>query len=133
MVHSWVITSSSVGYSVHKPAPLKSGCIAERQASRAFNWKLARGLFFLFAFLILFSGLALMHTFASSGEVAPATSQEIIISVDSGDTLWELARTYKKDSMDTRQAIHMIVDRNGLASSDVKSGQSLIIPARILR
>jgi len=86
----------------------------------------------LFVFLILFSGFTLMHTFASTGEIKPATSHELIISVDSGDTLWELARTYKKNSMDTRQAIHLILDRNGLTSSDLKSGQSLIIPAHIL-
>jgi LysM repeat protein len=132
MVHSWEMASAAPASSIHKSSSIKSRRIEGQRSSVTQNWKMARGMFFLFAFLILFSGFALMHTFASSSEVTPATSEELIISVDSGDTLWDLARTYKKDSMDTRQAVHHLLERNGLSSSSVKAGQSLIIPARML-
>jgi LysM repeat protein len=86
----------------------------------------------LFAFLVLFSGFALFHTFAATGEVTPASNEELEISINSGDTLWQLAKTYKKDSIDTRQAIHDILQRNGLSSPEVKAGQTLILPTSIL-
>ncbi|WP_182300823.1 cell division suppressor protein YneA [Cohnella cholangitidis] len=132
MVHSWVTVGSANVSNIRKSAPYKSGRAVMQRTSAARNWKFARSVFFLFAFLILFSGFALFHTFASSEETTPATSEEIVISVDSGDTLWEIARDYKKDSMDTRQAVHHIVQRNGLSTSEVSVGQSLIIPARII-
>jgi len=84
------------------------------------------------AFLLLFSGFTLVRSFASTGELAPASSEEIVISVDSGDTLWELARTYKDPAIDTRQAVHVIMERNGLSAPDLQSGQQLIFPAKIL-
>ncbi|WP_245987625.1 cell division suppressor protein YneA [Cohnella lupini] len=132
MVHSWVTVGSAPVSSIHKSAPYKSGRIKTHRAFSTINLKLARSLFFLFAFLLLFSGFTLMHTFASTNEIAPVKAEEIVISVDSGETLWELARTYKSDKMDTREAVHLISKRNGLSSSAVKSGQSIIIPSKIL-
>jgi cell division protein YceG involved in septum cleavage len=124
MVHSWVTVQSA-------PAPLKSRRGVQR-SSVTYNWKLARGFFFLIAFLILFSGFTLLHTSASTGVVTPAASNEIVITVDSGDTLWQLAKSYKKESMDTREAVHLLTKRNGLTSSELHSGQALIIPTRIV-
>ncbi|MCD9021008.1 LysM peptidoglycan-binding domain-containing protein [Cohnella silvisoli] len=133
MVHSWVTAGSTPASSIHnRSASIKSGRAAQPRASVTSSWKMARSLFFLFAFLVLFSGLTLMHTFASTGEVSPASSGELVVSIDSGDTLWQLAKTYKKDAIDTRQAIDYILKRNGLSTSEVKVGQTIIIPARIL-
>jgi LysM repeat protein len=134
MVHSWVKNStSSIGSMSDTSASFKSVRATDGQrASAPSNWIMARSIFFLIAFLVLFSGFTLVHTFASTGEVTPATSNEIVISVDSGDTLWQLAKTYKKNAMDTREAVRFLQKRNGLASSEVKPGQMLIIPVRML-
>ncbi|MBO9598969.1 MAG: LysM peptidoglycan-binding domain-containing protein [Cohnella sp.] len=106
---------------------------ATQAAARSHRgWKAARSLFILIAFLILFSGFAFAHTFASSEEGTPAGVGEIVIYVDSGDTLWELAAEYKKDHMDTRDAVHLLKKRNGLSSSSLHSGQELILPAKML-
>ncbi|WP_239614364.1 LysM peptidoglycan-binding domain-containing protein [Cohnella mopanensis] len=137
MVHSWVsvgsASTSSVRTSARTYALTKSGRDVKKRALSVTNWKFARGVFFLFAFLILFSGFTLYHTFASSNEVTPASGEEFVISVDSGDSLWQIAKSYKKDSMDTRYAVHEITERNGLISSEVTVGQALIIPAEILQ
>lgn len=133
MVHSWVTAGSTTVSSIHNnTAPFKSGRIGQRRSIGTDHWKLARSLFLLFAFLVLFSGFALFHTFASTDEVTPASNEELEISINSGDTLWQLAKTYKKDSIDTRQAIHDILQRNGLSSPEVKAGQTLILPTSIL-
>lgn len=131
MVHSYV-TVSGVPVSNNKTS-LKSGYVVKQQRTASnYHWRLARGLFFLFAFLLLFTGFSFMHTSASTEQVQPNASEELVISVDSGDTLWELAKTYKKSSMDTRDAVHYILKHNNLSSSELRSGQVLIIPARII-
>ncbi len=86
----------------------------------------------ILAFLMLFSGFTLMRSFASSGEQVPASGEEIVVAVDSGDTLWELARAYKDPAIDTRQAVHVLMERNGLSAPDLQIGQDLIFPVDIL-
>lgn len=134
MVHSYVTVSGvpATSKTIYK-SPSRSGVtFREQPVAIARYWRMARGAFFLFAFLLLFTGITFMHTSASTDQVAPQTSEELVISVDSGDTLWRLATTYKKDSMDTREAVHYLLKRNGLSSSELKLGQKLIIPSRIL-
>jgi len=105
---------------------------SSRGAGFSIHLKIGKGLFFLFALCILFSGITFMHTFASSGESVPPANGEQVVSVDSGDTLWELAKSYKNPTIDTRQAVHAILARNGMSSSDLTSGQEIIIPTNIL-
>ncbi len=92
----------------------------------------ARGLFFVLAFLILFSGLTVVRTFASSDHVQPETVSEVVVYADTGDTLWDLAAALKKESMDNRQAVHLLMERNNLNSSRIQSGQKLIVPSEML-
>ncbi|WP_373231528.1 LysM peptidoglycan-binding domain-containing protein [Cohnella sp.] len=134
MVHSYVkVSGVPVTSKTNHTTTFKSGrAVQQQRAISAHNWRLARGLFFLFAFLVLFSGFTFMHTSASTDQVVPISSEELVISVDSGDTLWKVAKTYKKASMDTREAVHYLLKRNNLSSSELKIGQTLIIPSRIM-
>ena len=50
------------------------------------------------------------------------------VSVESGDTLWSIARTVAPHS-DTRDMIKRIADLNDLHSSTVRAGQLLVVPA----
>ncbi|MFC5403694.1 LysM peptidoglycan-binding domain-containing protein [Cohnella soli] len=86
----------------------------------------------MLAFLLLFSGFTLVRVFASSGESVPAQAQEIVVSVDSGDSIWSIANNNKKEGMDTRKAVHAIEKRNGLTDSRLEVGQQLILPSSIL-
>ncbi|MFD0670269.1 LysM peptidoglycan-binding domain-containing protein [Cohnella sp. GCM10027633] len=137
MVHTWVSGSSATASTLRNGTAYAKPAYAGRTAPQAparshRGLGIARSFFILFAFLILFSGFAFAHTFASDAEVSPATATEISISVDSGDTIWDLAASYKKDTMDTRDAVHAIKKRNGLSSSSVQAGQTLILPAKML-
>ncbi|OXS61025.1 hypothetical protein B1A99_05720 [Cohnella sp. CIP 111063] len=131
MVHTWVPAGAPAATKLHDTTRMTYTRGEKREQGSA-NWKAARGVFTLVAFLLLFSGFTLVRSFASTGELAPASSEEIVISVDSGDTLWELARTYKDPAIDTRQAVHVLMERNGLSAPDLQSGQQLIFPAKIL-
>ncbi|MFC4597955.1 LysM peptidoglycan-binding domain-containing protein [Cohnella hongkongensis] len=133
MVHAWIPADTTSAARRHERDATRGipACPAKPD-HRSMNWKAARALFVLTAFLILFSGLTLMRTFASSGERAPASGEEIVVTVESGDTLWELARAYKDPALDTRQAVHVLMERNGLSGPDLRSGQDLIFPADLL-
>lgn len=131
MVHTWVSTGAISATKAHNTTQMTYNRDVKNKEG-SLNWRAARGLFVLVAFLLLFSGFTLMRSFASTGELAPASNDEIVISVDSGDTLWELARTYKDPALDTRQAVHVLMERNRLSSPALQSGQELIFPANIL-
>ncbi|MFC5467633.1 LysM peptidoglycan-binding domain-containing protein [Cohnella suwonensis] len=130
MVHTWVSTAPATS-SHHKSSTYVYTSSSRRKAS-SFNWRIARGFFFLIAFLLLFSGFTLVRVFASSGESVPVQAHEVVVSIDSGDSLWGIANANKKDGMDTRKAVHEIQKRNALTSSQVDVGQQLILPESIL-
>jgi cell division protein YceG involved in septum cleavage len=120
MVQSWVFTDDSGRTSSTSSARPQTG------------WRAARISFFLVAFVLLFTGFTFMRTFAAQQHVEPVSATEHVISVDTGDTLWSLAASVKRDSMDTREAVDQLMSRNGLTSSSLESGQALIIPESIL-
>lgn len=97
------------------------------------SWKAARAVFFVLALLILFSGFTFMRSFASGSHVEAETAAEVVVYADAGDTLWELAAAYKKDSMDIRQAVHSIMERNHLKTPVLRIGQKIIMPGSILK
>jgi nucleoid-associated protein YgaU len=49
--------------------------------------------------------------------------------VRSGDTLWEIARTRVGAAADPRPFIEEIRDLSGLATSSLRAGQVLLVPA----
>ncbi|XID94426.1 LysM peptidoglycan-binding domain-containing protein [Paenibacillaceae bacterium WGS1546] len=133
MVHSWITVGTASSSTIHRkcrPVAAPGAGRADRRALK--SGQAVRSLFMLLAFLILFSGFSMMRTAASPQAVSPAAKGELVISVDSGDTLWEIARTHTVVSMDTRQAVHAIMERNALRSASLKPGQELILPASLL-
>jgi hypothetical protein len=131
MIQSWVLSSNtSPAARVHTAASFKARFASSTQPAK--GWRFARILFFATAFVILFTGMTLMRTFASEQRIEPASASEQVLSVDTGDTLWTLAASVKKDSMDIRDAVHQIMKRNGLTSSALSSGQDLVVPDTIL-
>lgn len=48
------------------------------------------------------------------------------ITVNSGDTLWDIALRYNKKG-DIREYIHKIIEINNLENSGIKAGEELII------
>lgn len=140
MVHTWVLSSNgqsgrSANAAMNKNNRFSTtgGLQRKREAaSQAAGWKLLRILFFLAAFLILFAGLTLMRSFADESVKHPVTAEEKVVFADTGDTLWSIAEDVKRDGLDTREAIHRIMERNGLANSNLRSGDQLIIPANVL-
>jgi hypothetical protein len=126
MVQAWVMQSgSATGNVSYKTA-------SARKERSVIGWRTARTVFFLVAFALLFSGFTMMRSFASEEDVQPAGATELVVNVDSGDTLWALAADVKRPSLDTREAVHRIMKRNQLSSVSLKVGDSLVIPDSVL-
>jgi hypothetical protein len=110
--------------------PLREG--GSRPARIAAGWGALRAALFLVAIGLLFSGLSFVRTYASGETPAAPKAGERVVYADDGDSLWKIAVSVKREGVDTRAAVHAIMKRNGLAGTDLRIGQKLIIPAHIL-
>lgn len=83
----------------------------------------------------VFAGIALMPIVlvfsltgshkASASDSAPKTS---VVTIEQGESLWDVAVKVAPDS-DPRSTIWTIKQLNGMETSDLSYGQSLIVPA----
>lgn len=74
-------------------------------------------------FIVLSS--VITQTFISKGL---EKQKFVTVTVNSGDTLWELGKAYKPESEDVRYFIYKIKKTNDIASNYIYPGQELKIP-----
>ena len=55
----------------------------------------------------------------------------VTVRVQPGDTLWNLARTYGPEGVDTRVIVYAIGELNGVSASTLRPGQYLNIPTSL--
>lgn len=68
------------------------------------------------------------HSAFSKQESADDKVEVITVTVEPGDTLWEIALEYKKAGEDTRDFMYEIAATNGVKDCNIVSGQLLYIP-----
>nr|MDD6336147.1 LysM peptidoglycan-binding domain-containing protein [bacterium] len=78
---------------------------------------------FLFVVFVLVSLLVLTVT-VRAGQQA----QGVEVTVQSGDTLWQLARPYCPGRRDARDYIAYVMEVNGLQSTVIYPGQVIMFP-----
>ena len=83
---------------------------------------------FLIAFLLgaLMSGGFTYMTVSASPEIY----EKHIITVHTGDTLWDIAADWSGKDEDIREVIMRIQKENNLTGSNLSVGQQLVIPVR---
>lgn len=79
---------------------------------------------FLLIILLSISILA----FTSISARGETNKQFISVHVNSGDTLWSIARTHSDETNDIREVVYNIQTENQLISSVIHPGQELLIP-----
>ena len=81
-------------------------------------------------FLLLTMALVLcLGTLAMGGQKGVQTTTYYeCVQVQKGDTLWEIAEEYKMDGTDTEQMVDEIMEVNGLKNTNVRTGESIIVP-----
>jgi LysM repeat protein len=50
------------------------------------------------------------------------------VQVEKGESLWEIAEEYKMDGADTEQMVDEIMEVNGLKNTNIRAGESIIVP-----
>ena len=83
---------------------------------------------FLLAFLLgaILSGSFTYMTVSAS----PDIYEKQIITVHTGDTLWDIASDWSSKDEDIREVILRIQKENKLTGSNLSVGQQLVIPVR---
>jgi len=89
----------------------------------------ARGKFTLFiAFMIVLIAIISSTVFGATGADSLGQYEYIQITVQHGDTLWNIARTYMPGVNDIRRAVHILCKVNEISAHELKAGQILLIP-----
>lgn len=50
------------------------------------------------------------------------------VQVEKGDNLWKIADKYKMDGETTEHMIDAILELNGMKNTNIRSGESIIVP-----
>lgn len=88
-------------------------------------------------FTAIVTTLVLICVFAISAltgysDVSAAQESEYInVRVQSGDTLWDLAKTYGPKDQDIRQTVYDICKLNSIKASDLQPGQYILIQTNL--
>ena len=83
------------------------------------------------ASIVIMTGLVTAVFGAVSGlSVSRAITQPQYTQVEvcHGDTLWDIANTYKSDDTDTRRAVYEICAVNDIEASDLVPGMTISVP-----
>lgn len=87
--------------------------------------------FTCFVLVVLFAVTFLFNTYIGTYNAAALTAKDYIeIEVVDGDTLWTIADLYMPDDMDTRQAVHILIDENKIDNT-IQAGQIIKVPQYI--
>ena len=62
-------------------------------------------------------------------DTASANVSRAVISVQSGDTLWDIAEEHPVSHLSTSDTVALIRSWNGLTSSELSIGMDLLVPA----
>ena len=79
--------------------------------------------------LLVGAVLALTLVWQISARDVRAVEDTAVISVAPSDTLWEIARAYPVDGLNTAETVRVIVAINEMDDSSLVAGQSLLVPA----
>lgn len=72
----------------------------------------------------------MVQAFAASTDNADGTYRPEYVVVMPGDTLWEIAVAHKPQGLDTRVYVQKLIRTNGLSSSAIQAGDTLMLPSR---
>lgn len=79
--------------------------------------------------MIMFVMLSIAANVAGTDKYQVSDKDDyIIVEIQSGDTLWDIAKTYGPEGKDTRRVIHKISLINDIGPEELRPGQELMIP-----
>ncbi len=106
------------------PSYYRSRTYQLKKSNRSYRYLIG----FLMAVIFILFGLLLSSASTKAGADEYVLTSYESVQLMPGDTLWSLAETYKLSSMDTRAYIKTVKQINNLTSSDLISGEYLVLP-----
>lgn len=73
------------------------------------------------------AGFFLGHNTANAIE----NSDYVTVQVEPGDTLWDIAKEYKDDRVEMRDAVYAICELNDITADEVQAGMQLTVPVTL--
>jgi hypothetical protein len=89
----------------------------------------SRGRFITFLVFVILVTVTFASTIMGFNSADGITEREYFeITVEHGDTLWQLARQHMPYNTDIRRAVHTLSTLNNISAHELQAGQTLIIP-----
>ena len=83
----------------------------------------------------VFMVIMILCVFTAVGQItgfniasSSSMNQYNCVEVKSGDTLWNIASTYKPDNKDVREVVYDICTVNDMQADDLTTGQKILVP-----
>ncbi len=92
----------------------------------------SKGRFFVFValcLLIVFGSVTAVFGLPTAHAASADEYTEVV--VESGDTLWKIARSYGPANVDTRVVVYNIERVNGISADSLVPGQILLVPVSL--
>ena len=67
--------------------------------------------------------------FGNNVSIALTTDQTQTVHIQTGDTLWSIAKKYKSDQTDVRKAVYEICQANDISADELQGGMTIVIPS----
>ncbi len=85
--------------------------------------------FFMSFMIILFLVLSIAANVAGSDKNGMKTKDDyVVVKVNPGDTIWNMAKLYGPEGKDIRRVVHKICLINQIGPEELRPGQELKIP-----
>ncbi len=80
------------------------------------------------AFLVFVALLVLVANVALSNQSTDDEHDVVAVTVQSGDTIWSIAKEYIPEGTDFNEYIHSISANNGVKDGNIYAGQVIYVP-----
>ena len=89
----------------------------------------SRSRFTVFVIFSIVLFIMVSNTILGFNNASSLTQKEYTeITVQSGDTLWNIAKTYMPENTDIRDSVYTLCQINNIAAHELKAGQTILVP-----
>ena len=92
----------------------------------------SKGRFIVFvALCLMILAASVSAVFGATAAHAASAEEYVEVTVESGDTLWNIARAYGPSNADLRVVVYNIERVNGISADSLMPGQILLVPVSL--
>lgn len=85
--------------------------------------------FTIFVALVIIAFVIISNSLLGLSDVSGLTENEYLeVTIESGDTLWNIADKYMPDGNDLRKCVHVLCQVNSITADSIYPGQIILVP-----